>query len=131
LRREIKIVSLRKLARKPYKVMAKYQNIYTKFSEIRSEYLAKLEKSSVNNKLNGKETTASEIDTKKKMNEFKSDDEIVDIEASDNSNEQVTKHKMNGESKRKLEDELGVNNEELENNNDIDSNKPEPLVVLD
>ncbi len=111
--------------------MAKYQNIYTKFSEIRSEYLAKLEKSSVNNKLNGKETTASEIDTKKKMNEFKSDDEIVDIEASDNSNEQVTKHKMNGESKRKLEDELGVNNEELENNNDIDSNKPEPLVVLD
>lgn len=132
LRREIKIASLRKLARKPYKILPKYQGIYTKFSEIRLESLAKLEKSSVSSKHNGKETTASEINAKKKLNEFKSDDEIVDVEASDNSNELLTKHKMNGESNEKMVDELATtNDEEVENNNEINSNKPEPVVVLD
>lgn len=128
MRREIKIVSLRKLARKPYKVMAKYQSIYTKFSEIRSESLVKQEKTTTNGKpTNGKDSV------NKKLNDLKSDDEIVDVEASDNSNEQIIKHKMNGEGKKiTAEEHAVVNDEEIDTNNDIDSVKQaEHVVVLD
>lgn len=124
LRREIKIASLRKMARKPYKILQKYQNLYNKFSEIRTESLAKL-----NGKLNGagKDVTSGPDAIKKTT----SDDEIVDVETSD-SNEVVTKHKMNGDSKQVDGDEK--HEEQLNDDDDakMDDKQPaEPVVVLD
>lgn len=121
LRREIKMMTLRKMARKPYRVMSKYQNLYTKFAEIRSESLAKL-----NGKLNGVRDAAN-TDANKKTT---SDDEIVDVETSDSNEVALNKHKMNGESKL-VDDEK--NDEQVNDEDDakMDDKQSEPVVVLD
>jgi len=123
LRREIKIVSLRKLARKPSKIMSKYTTIYTKFSEIRKESLAKIRKTTSETVLNGNSKTNGQ---EKKL-DLKSDDEIVDVEASDNSNELILKHKLNG-TETKMGDKLDEDEQIEASTND---EKPEPVVVLD
>lgn len=139
LRREIKVLSMRKLARKPYKVMSKYQNIYTKFAEIRAESLAKIEKTSdvkTTTTTNGgtKQVNGNSASANKKTNDLKSDDEIVDVEASDNSNELIlNKHKINGDSTTKTitttnNDEDQSMDEDTDSKNDIES---KPVVVLD
>ena len=103
--------------------MSKYTTIYTKFSEIRKESLAKIRKTTSETVLNGNSKTNGQ---EKKL-DLKSDDEIVDVEASDNSNELILKHKLNG-TETKMGDKLDEDEQIEASTND---EKPEPVVVLD